>query len=116
MQRYGAVRDALRSGVLRYHHLDAVQLVKHSYGLVTQGRRIGRKPMLFYVFAEPTARGDQLIAADDRTRHREELSDFAACVAGDEVAFGSASCREWLPSATGSAADHAAALVARFNP
>jgi hypothetical protein len=108
MQRYGAV--------LRYHHLDAAQLVKHAYGLVTEGRRIGRKPMLFYLFAEPPARGDLLITAGDRKRHRDEISDFAARVAGDGVVFGSASYLEWLRGATGSAADHAAALIARFNP
>jgi hypothetical protein len=47
MQRYGAVRDALRSGVLRYHHLDAAQLVKHAYGLVTEGRRSGENRCSF---------------------------------------------------------------------
>jgi hypothetical protein len=88
----------------------------YTYGLVTKGRRIGRKPMLFYMFAEPTARGDLPIAADDRKRHRDEISDFALRVAGQEVSFGSASYREWLRGATGSAADHAAALIARFNP
>jgi hypothetical protein len=116
MQGYRKVRDDLQSGVLRYHHLDAAQLVKHAYGLVTRGRRIGRKPMLFYLFAEPTARGDLPITADDCKRHRDEISDFAARVAGDEVSFGSASYREWLRGATGTAADHAAALIARFNP
>jgi hypothetical protein len=99
-----------------YRHLDATQLVKHAYGLVTEGRRIGRKPMLFYLFAEPMARGDQTIAADDHKRHRDEITNFAARVAGDEVSFGSASYREWLRGAVGSAANHAAALIARFNP
>jgi hypothetical protein len=116
MERYSAVRDALRSGALLYRHLDATQLVKHAYGLVTEGRRIGRKPMLFYLFAEPTARGDRSIGADDRKRHRDEITDFTARVAGDEVSFGSASYCEWLRGATGSAADHATALLARFNP
>jgi hypothetical protein len=116
MERYGAVRDALRLGVTCYRHLDAAQLVKHAYGLVTEGRRIGRKPMLFYLFAEPTARGDRPIGADDRKRHRDEITDFAAHAVGDEVSFASSSYREWLRGATGLAADHATALVARFNP
>ena len=55
MGRYGAVRDAFRSGAFRYAHLDAAQLVKHAYGLVTQGRRSRLEPMVFYVFAEPSA-------------------------------------------------------------
>jgi hypothetical protein len=46
--------------VLRYRHLDAAQLVKHAYGLVTEGRRIGRKPILYYLFAEPTALGNRM--------------------------------------------------------
>ncbi|MDB5393229.1 MAG: hypothetical protein JWM91_735 [Rhodospirillales bacterium] len=99
--------DALRLGVLRYRHLDAAQLVKHAYGLVTEGRRIGRKPMLFYLFAASTTQGCRPIAADDRKRHRDEIADFAVRVAGDEVSFRAGSYREWLRGATGSAAEHA---------
>jgi hypothetical protein len=115
MTRYGSVRDALRSGTLCFRHLDAAQLVKHAYGLVTEGQRIGRKPMLYYLFAEPTARGGRPIAIDDRRRHRDEIADFAARVVGDEVSFGSASYREWLSGTIGSAADHAAILIDRFS-
>jgi len=71
---------------------------------------------LFYLFAEPTARGDRPIGADDRKRHRNEITDFAARVAEDKVSFGSASHCEWLHGATESAADHATAFLARFNP
>lgn len=116
MARYSSVRDALRVGILRYRHLDAAQLVKHAYGLVTEGRRIGRKPMLFYLFAEPTVQGSRRITADDHQRHRDEISDFAARVAEDEVSFSAGSYREWLRGATGSAAEHATTLLARFNP
>jgi hypothetical protein len=101
---------------VRYRHLDAAQLVKHAYGLVTEGRRIGRKPTLFYLFAEPTALGDRPIAADDRKRHRVEIADFAARIVGDEVSFGCASYREWLSGAKGSAAGRAAILIDRFSP
>lgn len=72
--------------------------------------------MLVYLFAEPTTRGGRTIAADDHKRHRDEITNFAVQVVGDEVSFGSASYREWLRGAVGSAADHAAALIARFNP
>jgi hypothetical protein len=51
-------------------------------------------PFLFYMFAEPMARGGRPISTDERKRHRDEITDFAARVAGDEVAFGSASYRE----------------------
>lgn len=115
MARYGAVRDALRSGTLPYRHLDAAQLVKHAYGLVTEGRRTGRKPILFYLFAEPATRGDRLIAPSAHLLHRDEIADFTERVGGDEVSFASASYREWLSGAAGLAEDHANALRVRFN-
>ncbi len=116
MQRHGLVRDALRSGALRPRHLDAAQLVKHAYGLVTDARRIGRTPMLVYLFAEPPAHAGHPIAPDDHRRHRDEVADFAARVAGDEVLFASSTYREWLRGASGPAAVHAAAVIDRFDP
>lgn len=116
MERHGLVRDQLRSCELRYRHLDAAQLVKHAYGLVTEGRRLGRKPFLFYLYSEPTTRGDQPIPEEDLERHRCEISDFTARVAGDEVEFRSSSYREWLSSAAGAARDHAIALITQFQP
>lgn len=90
------MRDALSSGAIRFEHLDAAQLVKHAYGLVTEGHRVSRRPMLSYVFAEPARRGDDVIPSDARARHRDEIAGFAAAVAGDEVEFVAASYREWL--------------------
>ncbi len=116
MQRHGELRDALRSGALGYRHLDAAQLVKHAYGLVTDARRIGRAPVLFYLFAKPTTRGAHSIPPADHARHRDEIADFASRIAGDEVLFASASYREWLSAAQGPAAAHAAAVIARFDP
>lgn len=116
MERYGIVRAALRSGAVQYRHLDAAQLVKHAYGLVTEGRRIERKPFLFYLYAEPALRNGQPIPEEDRERHRGEIVDFATRVAGDEVEFGFSSYRQWLSRATDVAHAHAIALIARFNP
>ncbi|MEG3155143.1 hypothetical protein [Sphingomonas sp. RB1R13] len=96
MQRYGAMRDALSSGAIRFEHLDAAQLVKHAYGLVTEGPRVSRRPILSYLFAEPATRGDVVIPSDAHVRHRDEIARFAAAVAGDEVEFVAASYREWL--------------------
>ena len=116
MDRFGQVRDALRSGTLRPRHLDAAQLVKHAYGLVTEARRLSRTPVLAYLFAEPTALRDQPIPPADHARHRAEIADFAARVAGDEVLFAAASYRAWLAAASGPAAAHAAAVLDRFAP
>jgi hypothetical protein len=96
MKRYEAMRDRLRSGTERFVHLDAAQLVKHAFGLVTEGVRRHRTPVLFYIFAEPAARNGHAIAPDDITRHRAEIFRFTEAVAGDEVSFRSASYREWL--------------------
>ncbi|MGI4978064.1 MAG: hypothetical protein ACRYG6_14085 [Janthinobacterium lividum] len=99
MERLGLVRDALRSGTLRPRHLDAAQLVKHAFGLVTEARRFARTRVL----AEPAALRGQPIPPADHARHRVEIADFAARVAGDEVLFTAASCREWLGAASGPA-------------
>jgi hypothetical protein len=96
MKSYERVRDRLRSGEDRFVHLDAAQLVKHAFGLVTEGGRRNRTPALFYPFAEPAARNGYAIAQDDLARHRDEITCFAEMVAGDEVTFHSASYREWL--------------------
>jgi hypothetical protein len=96
MKHYEKMRDRLRSGEERFAHLNATQLVKHAFGLVTEGRRRERAAGLFYLFAEPAARNGHAIATDELARHRDEITRFAEAVAGDEVSFASASYREWL--------------------
>lgn len=118
MRGYCVVRDKLRSGKLSFQHLDAAQLVKHAYGLVTDAGRVRKRPLLFYLFAEPTERSGHVIAAEHRARHRAEIEAFASAVEGDEVEFRSASYREWLACwpASGDVRRHADALLERFNP
>jgi hypothetical protein len=99
MGRFAATRDALRSGELRFRHLDAAQLVKHAFGLVTEARRLSRRPVLFYLYAEPDARGERQISAEDHRRHREEIAAFAQAVDGDEVTFLSTSYLQWIDTA-----------------
>lgn len=119
MERFGAVRNALRSGELAFAHLDAAQLVKHAYGLITDARRLGKAPLLFYLFAEPLTRGEVAIAASAIAAHRAEVAVFAAAVQGDEVTFHAASYRDWLAtweSGAPSVLDHGNALIRRFEP
>src|SRR6202008_4644116 len=52
MKRFERMRDRLRSKEETFEHLDAAQLVKHAFGLVTTARRRGLTPALFYIFAE----------------------------------------------------------------
>ena len=119
MRGFERMRDRLRSGEERFAYLDAAQLVKHAFGLVTEGRRRGRVPVLFYLFAEPDARNGRAIAADDRERHREEIARFAEAVSGDEVAFRSSSYREWLSTwaqVDPMTAAHGEAVMTMFEP
>ncbi len=117
MRGFQAMRDCLRAEPCRFRHLDAAQLVKHALGLATEGRRRGRLPVLFYIFAEPGTRGTKPIPRADHDRHRMEIEAFAAAVAGDEVTFRAASYAEWLATwpAAGPVADHAAALADVFG-
>lgn len=116
MAPFTAMRDRLRTGDARYVHLDATQLVKHAFGLVTEGRRLGRVPVLLYLYAEPTHRGTTVIPTTAIERHRAEIADFATAVAGAEVRFATCSWRQWLAGWTGDTRDHADALIARFQP
>ena len=119
MKGYEGMRDRLRSGSEKFVYLDAAQLVKHALGLVTKGGRRKRKPVLFYLFAEPATRKGHPIAPDEFARHRREIARFAELVAGDEVAFHSASYREWLGSwrlLDRDIAAHADAILEFFEP
>ena len=116
MTPFTAMRDRLRAGNGGYLHLDAAQLVKHAFGLVTEGRRLGKAPVLLYLYAEPANRGTTPIPVAAIERHRAEIADFAAAVAGGEVRFAACSWREWLAGWTGDALEHADALIARFQP
>ena len=119
MKGYERMRDRLRSGDVKYVHLDAAQLVKHAFGLVTEGGRRNRAPALFYLFAEPAARGSLGIAPDKIARHREEIASFAEAVAGDAVTFHSASYREWLGTWSlldSQIAAHGQAIIEAFEP
>lgn len=119
MKGYERMRDHVRSGQQRFVHLDAAQLVKHAFGLVTEGRRHGRTPILFYLFAEPAARNGRAIARDDLERHRGEVARFGEAVARDEVAFHYASYREWLETWRGLDSDiaaHGRTVIEMFAP
>lgn len=119
MGPWEAMRDALVSGRERFHFLDVAQLVKHAFGLVTQGRLKGKESVLVYLFAEPEKRGDVSIPRTTLIRHREEIARFSAAVAHAQVAFHAISYREWLarwPASPSSVRRHAVAILERFLP
>lgn len=119
MGRFGAVRKALASGQLVYRQLDAVQLVKHAYGLRTQGLKRARGAVLVYLYAAPAhwANGKPVDAAAI-ARHEAEIADFAGRVKGDAVTFASLRWSELLAdwSRQADLASHVDAVRGRFAP
>lgn len=116
MTPFTVMRDRLRNGDAAFTHLDAAQLVKHAFGLVIEGNRVGKVPVLLYLYAEPATRGVSAITPHTLARHRAEIVGFATAVAGAAVRFAACSYREWFAGWTGDARHHADALVERFHP
>jgi hypothetical protein len=92
MRGYEELRDELRDGKISFEHLDAVQLIKHAFGLrtaVQSGRAFsGKKPILFYLYAEPLAWPDgRAISDESRVLHRYEIDIFKRRLVGCEVQF-----------------------------
>lgn len=119
MAPFETMRDDLRSGSQRFDYLDAAQLVKHAFGLVTDGRRKGLKPALVYLFAEPAQRDGKMIEAAAHAQHRSEIARFAKAVDGAAVAFHALSYRDWLiswPLADGDLITHQKAILSAFQP
>jgi hypothetical protein len=116
---YETMRDHLRLGKESFEFLDAAQLVKHAFGLVTDGRRKSKRPYLVYLFAEPEKYQGRLIDEGIKRKHREEIARFSAAVNGAEVGFGGVSYREWLstwPDSDSELVAHRGEILKRFNP
>ncbi len=116
MGPYETMRDRLRSGDITFKHLDAAQLVKHAFGLVTDARRQHKRPVLLYLFAEPAALAGKSIPAVTLSAHREEIARFAAAVEGAAVTFDAISYREWFAVFDGDARAHASRVIEAFAP
>jgi hypothetical protein len=85
MEGYQTVRDGLRNGQIVFDRLDTNQLIKHAFGLRTavhrNGTLSGKTPVLYYLYAEPSAWLDgKLIDEQDVKSHREEIARFANLV------------------------------------
>lgn len=117
MEPYERMRDSLRAGAIAFEYLNAAQLVKHAFGLVTDAGRSSTQPALVYLFAEPSHRGGQAISPEALTAHRREIATFADAVSGAEVRFAALSYRDWLANwSDGRVAAHRDAILAAFNP
>lgn len=118
MAGFERAKSAAREG--RFARLDAAQLVKHALGLLTQGEKLGKTPLLLYVYAEPRAWSDgRDLSRDAVEEHRTELTRFAEMVAGDAVRFSAASYRNllafWTASGDEDVASHAARVLEHFD-
>ncbi len=119
MGPYETLRDRLRSRTEHFKCLDAVQLVKHAFGIVTEARRKAKKPYLVYLFAEPNERLGTPISEEIKQRHRAEIAHFSQATQGAEVEFRAISYREWLeswPNSDVQLAGHRHAILGRFCP
>jgi hypothetical protein len=119
MAPYEAMRDHLRSGELVFEFLDAAQLVKHAFGLVTDSRRKTKAGVLVYLFAEPSSLKGQALDQNEFAQHRREIARFSEMVARSAVKFHALSYRDWLASWVVQASpvvEHGQAILARFDP
>ena len=121
MAPFESVRDQLAAGTLTYQRLDGVQLVKHAFGLRTQGDKRGKSPVLLYLYAEPPSWPNGCaIEEEPRQQHRDELEAFGREVAGAEVRFATCSYRQLLTAFMASGdralAEHAARVEKVFKP
>jgi hypothetical protein len=99
--------------------LDMVQLVKHAYGLRTEALRRGKRPVLLYLYAEPTTWANgRTVDSGKIAQHQEDIDLFAKSMEGDEVAFASMTWSDMLGlwSKSPACAAHAARVAARFGP
>ncbi len=118
MSRYTALRDDLVAGRMGYDTLDAVQLIKHAYGLYTQGQKRARGAVLVYLYAEPPVwASGKAVSAERIALHRQELADFADRVTGDNVTFVPLHWVDLLGQwqKQPALADHVAAVKERFG-
>jgi hypothetical protein len=88
MEAFERMRDRIKEEAISFKHLDAAQLIKHAFGLRTEGKRRGKPPVLVYLYAEPKAWPDgRLIDSGAIDLHAVEAQTFASDVEGAEVEF-----------------------------
>jgi len=88
MTRYTRLRDELVSGDVGFDALDAVQLIKHAYGIRSRAEKRALGAVLVYLYAEPAAWASGKAVDPARIAlHRDEVVRFGATVAGDDVVF-----------------------------
>jgi len=122
MKAYTDLRDKLRDGQVHFEHFNAVQLIKHAFGLITQARKQGKSAALVYLYAEPEiwVSDNTPIAPEARLRHASEAQRFASMVSVADVTFRSCSYKELLSAFRQSGdpdlSHHALMVAQEYNP
>ena len=112
-----SLMEALLEEPTAFRHLDAAQLIKHSFGLATEADRGAKRPVLVYLYAEPTHFGTRPISTETIRAHCDEVARFGAAVAGASVLFVAVTWNEWLCRFVANVVrDHAENLKVRFAP
>jgi hypothetical protein len=121
MKPFETIRDRLQDGAIQFARLNAVQLVKHAFGLRTEALRRRKAAALIYLYAEPEAWADgERVSAEALEMQSQEARRYAGLVDGAEVKFRLCTYREML-SAFRAAGDrelsqHADTIAQRFRP
>jgi hypothetical protein len=120
MGRYTRLQQDLVAGTASYQALDAVQLIKHAYGIRTRAEKRGLGAVLVYLYAEPPiwAGSGKPVDAKRVAAHRREIARFAETVAGDTVVFVPLHWEDLLAQwrKVPALSEHVAALRERFGP
>lgn len=120
MEGYTRLRRTHANGARRFAVLDDVQLVKHAYGLRSEGQRRNLRPVLLYLYAEPASFANgRAVDQDKIAAHRADIKLFSESVEGDEVGFAPMPWRDMLAlwgRGKMPVAEHAARVTARFGP
>ncbi len=119
MAPYLRAMERLQSGDLDLHALDAAQLIKHALALSTHCLKSGRRPVLYYLFADPSSWPDgRPIPEAARAAHRDHVVAFSKEVAGAHVEFAWGTYKQvvdsWASGSPGLRA-HADAVSERFS-
>jgi hypothetical protein len=120
MEGYTRLRRTHANGARRFGCLDDAELVKDAYGLRTQAHQLRLRPVLLYLYAEPTAWANgKPVDPAKIAAHRADVALFSESVAGDEVEFVPMDWGQMLAMwgrGKMALADHAGRVAQRFGP
>lgn len=121
MAPFEQMRDRIAAGEANFQRVDAVQLVKHAFGLRTEGQRRGKPAVLVYLYAEPEAWPNGApVNHNAKKSHAQEAERIVREVGGAEVALRTCTYQKLLTALWGTSdaelCHHADMIEGRFRP